>query len=904
MKIVKNRSLTVAALLVFCSASLLWARKNPDDGRRGPAQLAGEIVRYRNHSAQLKTQARPAQPAVNTDVGNIAVIEDDGTLFFPQNIFDLDNRSLLFTRQSNGGYLVAAGAAAFDQATADSGQRITLEDDDTLEITLGFSFPFFGESYSSVFLNSDGNLTFNGGDVAISDRDLGRFLSGEPRIAPFFQDLNPAEGGRVTVNLQSGRAVFSWVAVPRCCIGDPNLPSPIPRQTFQVTLFSDGRIQYAYSGVQEREAVVGISPGHVGAGGSLVDFSQQTGLGTLGPVAEVFVSKDTFCAICAVQEFYKTHDDAYDIMLMWANFSYLTPPAFSVGGPIRNDITGIQGFAGVNTPNNIFDFAREVGSKNGRLQGLTQMNDIANFPTDPQTVFIGPNNTLSVLGQEVGHRWLVSLRYPFQGDPVSNIILGRDDSHWSFFFNAEGSVMEGNAITDNGNGTFTTGPAVTQYSPLDQYVLGLRTPEEVNASFVVITPTGTSRTPASAPQSGVTFGGTRVPVTMDQIIAANGPRFPPAALEQKDYNFAFVLVGRRGQPPTSAQIAKLDGFRRAWEEIWPQYLSGRSQARTAILKGAGIYPMPAATGTDTTVAATVTLDSPAPAGGVIFQMASTNSGIVRVPATVTVAAGATKAAFTMQGAGEGIARVSATAAGYTPIEGAVQVSRAGAATNGASFAVGAPVTPGGIVSVFGSNFAAAPSGATSLPLPTTLGSTSVTIGGVRAPLFFVSPGQINLQVPFEVLGSYAPLVVTNGTTTAASLPLLLNRGSPGLFTASQDGKGAAAVLHAADGRPVTAAAPARAGEFISIFASGMGAVSPAVPSGTGASGTTLSRTREAPVVKIGGVVAPVSFSGLAPSFVGLYQINVQVPAGVSGTALPLIVTQRGVDSNTATIAVQ
>jgi len=269
-----------------------------------------------------------------------------------------------------------------------------------------------------------------------------------------------------------------------------------------------------------------------------------------------------------------------------------------------------------------------------------------------------------------------------------------------------------------------------------------------------------------------------------------------------------------------------------------------------------------------------------------------------------VAAGATQAAFTMQTNSAGIARVSATAAGYQPIEGAVQVSSAGAATNGASFAVGAPVTPGGIVSVFGSNFAAAPAGATGLPLPTTLGSTTVTIGGVKAPLFFVSPGQINLQVPFEVLGSYAPLVVTNGATTAATLPLLLSRASPGLFTASQDGKGVAAVLHAADGRPVTTSAPARAGEFISIFASGLGAVAPSVASGAPASAINLSKTREIPVVKIGGVPATVSFSGLAPTFVGLYQINVQVPAGISGSALTLTVTLRGVDSNTATIAVQ
>jgi uncharacterized protein (TIGR03437 family) len=882
----------------------LGAAKKSQETRQRPEQLAGEIVRYQHHQRRLQALGQRPLPAVNADVGAIAVIEDDGTLFFPQNLFDLDNRSVTFTPQSNGGYLVAAGGAAFDQSAADTGQRIILADDDTRQIALGFSFPFFDQTYTAVYLNSDGNLTFNDGDVAITERDLGRFLSGEPRIAPYFQDLNPEEGGRVTVSLQASRATFSWVSVPLCCIGV--LPAPIARQTFQVTLFSDGRIQFAYAGVQDRTAVVGISPGHVGAGGSLVDFSQQTGLGTVGPVAEVFITESQFCVICTVQAFYKTHEDAYDLMLLWTNFSYLSGNSFALAGPVRNDITGVQGIVGVNTPNNIFDFAREIGSKNGRLQGLTQMEDLGKYPSDPRARIgaVPPNNTLSVMGQELGHRWLAFLRYPFGGIQLSDIILGRDEAHWSFFFNSEGSVMEGNAISDNGNGTFTTGEAVNKYSTLDQYVMGLRGPEEVNPSFVVLNATGTSRTASSSPQAGLTFSGTRLEVTMDQVIAANGTRFPPAALEQRDYNFAFVLVGQRGAPPASAQIAKLDTIRQAWEETWPQYLDNRSKARTAILKGAGIYPLPAATGTDTTIAATLTLDSPAPAGGVTFQMASSDSGVARVPATVTVAAGATQAAFNIQAAGEGIARVSGTAAGYQPLDGAVQVSRAGAATNGASFAVGAPVTPGSIVSVFGSNFAAAPASASSVPLPVTLGSTSVTIGGVPAPLFFVSPNQINLQVPFTVIGSYAPLVVSNGGATAATLPLLLSRASPGLFTASQDGKGAAAVLHAADGAPVTASAPARAGEFLSIFASGLGAVAPAVASGAAASGTSLSRTRQTPTVTIGGRSAPVSFSGLAPGFVGLYQVNVQVPAGVSGAALPLVVTLRGVASNTATLVVQ
>ena len=99
--------------------------------------------------------------------------------------------------------------------------------------------------------------------------------------------------------------------------------------------------------------------------------------------------------------------------------------------------------------------------------------------------------------------------------------------------------------------------------------------------------------------------------------------------------------------------------------------------------------------------------------------------------------------------------------------------------------------------------------------------------------------------------------------------------------------------------------PARSGGAISIYCTGLGATDPTVPSGQPAPAGPPATVRTPVTVLIGGQSAAVSFAGLAPGFVGLYQVNAEVPAGVTpGGAVPVVLIQRGVQSNTATIAVQ
>ena len=225
--------------------------------------------------------------------------------------------------------------------------------------------------------------------------------------------------------------------------------------------------------------------------------------------------------------------------------------------------------------------------------------------------------------------------------------------------------------------------------------------------------------------------------------------------------------------------------------------------------------------------------------------------------------------------------------------------------NAASFARG-PIgaSAGGLVSIFGTNLANETAAAVSLPLPTSLGGVRVEIDGTDAPLLFVSPSQINAQVPVEVSGrSIATLtVLLNGVTSSSTL-LTVAPAAPGIFTVNQSGRGRGAVLRASDFSPLTEQRPARAGEILSVFATGLGSVTPSVESGEPASSSTLSVTRITPSATLGGISVPVSFSGLAPSFVGLYQVNIEVPEGLTSGPQPLVITSNTVASNPVTVEV-
>jgi uncharacterized protein (TIGR03437 family) len=256
-------------------------------------------------------------------------------------------------------------------------------------------------------------------------------------------------------------------------------------------------------------------------------------------------------------------------------------------------------------------------------------------------------------------------------------------------------------------------------------------------------------------------------------------------------------------------------------------------------------------------------------------------------------------------------------AGQTTITGSVHNAPAGAPAlaagifNAASFQVGNTIALGSFVSIFGSNLADGSQAPSSQPLPTQAQGTQVFLGGVALPLQYVGPNQINALIPANVaVNSQQPLVIQRDATQAAPASVTIAAAQPGIYTANQQGTGQGAVLTSDNSLDAPSGAypgshPATRGDYIQIFCTGLGAVTNAPAPGATAPNSPLSYTVAAVTANIGGYGAPVLFAGLAPGFIGLYQVNATVPmAAPVGDAVPLTLTVGSATSNPATIAVQ
>ncbi|MCX6616467.1 MAG: IPT/TIG domain-containing protein, partial [Acidobacteria bacterium] len=211
---------------------------------------------------------------------------------------------------------------------------------------------------------------------------------------------------------------------------------------------------------------------------------------------------------------------------------------------------------------------------------------------------------------------------------------------------------------------------------------------------------------------------------------------------------------------------------------------------------------------------------------------------------------------------------------------------------GAGFTPRRPLAPGGIISIFGTQLASGEAQASKLPLERELNGVSVRVGTLTAPLYYVGPDQINAQLPFEAAAAdtVSIAVVTQGRITSPCA-YAVAPAQPGIFRA-----GANAAVLDGQSRLVTPDNPARIGDVLQIFATGLGATDVAVQ--TGAPAPAFSTVRLPITATIGGVQATVVYQGLAPGFVGLYQVNVVVPEGATpGSAVPLVLRQNGLVSN-------
>ncbi len=221
----------------------------------------------------------------------------------------------------------------------------------------------------------------------------------------------------------------------------------------------------------------------------------------------------------------------------------------------------------------------------------------------------------------------------------------------------------------------------------------------------------------------------------------------------------------------------------------------------------------------------------------------------------------------------------------------------GGTVNAASFAN--KVAPGSIFSIFGSGLAGRLDKAPGAPLPTSLAGVRVTVGGKTAPLFFVSSGQVNAQLPYESEPGNAPVVVTvdgvaSNTGTVTVLPA-----APGIFQFGEK----RAVVQNQDYSVNTADNPAESGSMVVAYLTGSGALDFPVDTGKVAGASPLSRPRVIVTATVNNQPAEVAFAGLTPEFVGLMQVNLRVPTLLPGT-YPLVITAGGEKSNAAMITVK
>ncbi|MFN7923828.1 MAG: hypothetical protein U0Q16_27245 [Bryobacteraceae bacterium] len=669
--------MTRLALVSFLLAAVCHARREVEICGTHPERAREErALHERSRERLARERAKTARAAVRStprDMGNIVVMDASDGVVARRNPFNLDRKTLrlLPTSATAERYRYETVSGGYDASVAAAGDaQEGLGDDDARDLALPFPFPFYGASYSRVFLNSDGNLTFGSPDSASSDRSLGRMTAGPPRISPFFADMDPTRtGASVRYTAASNRATFSWVNVPEF----QNVGTGAPN-TYQVSLYPDGRIEMAWQGINGRDSVVGIAPGSLRGGTEVVGFETASPGEFRGAVVERFSSADDIDIVFAAQKFYESHDDIFDYVVV---YNTLGIPAGAQA--VAFEVTARNPREGIG--DKVVDEGAFYGSAR-RLQAVLNMGPLSQYPRDPNAVvparFTSRDTPLTVLGHEVGHLWMayVSVREP--GNPDALPMLGRQSAHWAFTFDSEASLLEGNRIRDNGEGTFprfTTVATVEGYSPLDQYLMGLREPAEVPPVFYVLNPSiGTGN---RSPQSGVSFNGIRRDVTIEELVQTEGRRVPDSTVSQRRFRLGFILVTPEGGDPSAADLEQLDAYRREFEPFFERATGGRATAETSLRGGLELSVWPAsgvvAGGTAT---ATVSLTKPATAAMTVLL--KTQTGAASMPGSVTIAAGQRQATFAIRGERPGVEDLVAESqdSSFAPVHARIQVAEA------------------------------------------------------------------------------------------------------------------------------------------------------------------------------------------------------------------------------------
>jgi uncharacterized protein (TIGR03437 family) len=334
---------------------------------------------------------------------------------------------------------------------------------------------------------------------------------------------------------------------------------------------------------------------------------------------------------------------------------------------------------------------------------------------------------------------------------------------------------------------------------------------------------------------------------------------------------------------------------------WPSVASSRASASIALQASAVSVP---STGSITVTATVTSSGGTTPTGTVSFTSGGSQLGVASLTGTGSSASAgiAINAAQLQVGANS----IQAQYAGDAALNGAtatigitVTAVSSGppsiaALANGASFRQ--TYAPGMVLSIFGSNLADTPWIASSVPLPVQAAGVSVTIAGVNAPLYYASPGQLNVQIPYETPVNQTSLLTVNYNGRATTTILTVAAAAPGVFTDT-------------NGAIVPSQTVPRGGVLV-LYLTGAGAVSPAIRTGWApADGTPVALLpvpTQATGVSIGGIpvaAADIQFAGIPTALVGVVQINLRVPSTAPLGVQPVVVTIGGIPGAPATVTI-
>ena len=468
--------------------------------------------------------------------------------------------------------------------------------------------------------------------------------------------------------------------------------------------------------------------------------------------------------------------------------------------------------------------------------------------------------------------------------------------------------VSGATVQWKGSALVTTFVSATQ---LTAQVLASNIAAATSASVTVLNP-------GTAPSNALTFTVT-VPATptisniAPATATAGGPAF---ALTVTGSNFLAVSIvtwNGVGLPTTYISSTQLTAL------VADSSIATPGSASISVVGANGVNSAAPATFTILpTASPTLTSLSPASvlADGLAFSLSVNGSGFV---SGAIVQWNRSMLATTFVSATQLTAQVPGPATAAAGSANVTVLNPASAASNALTFTISAapvvrPVVqsvlnaasythalaPGTWASIFGTQLAVSKASAPTVPLPTTLAEVkSVTVGGVAAPLSYVSPGQINFVIPFEAaLGASVPVVVTTSEGASAPVDITLVRNAPALFTQNSQGTGMA-VAFDANFQPVSSLG---SGAII-LYGVGLGPTNPQASSAQGgASAEPLNRIADQVQVFIGEVPCQIQFAGLAPGFPGIYQLNVIPPAAPASNRL--YIAENGMISNVATLPIQ